>query len=108
MAHSFPTRRSSELADTRFTVPPTVVLEEVSGPGEDGWTPLVRRLHRGDGPGWQHELDEPTAKLLAGCRGALPLADLLGLLELAYGEIDQAAALPMVRDLVRHGMLVPV
>jgi methylase of polypeptide subunit release factors len=97
-----------DLADTRFVVPPTVVLEEVSGPGADGWAPLVRRLHRSDGPGWQHEVDEPTAKLLAGCQGALPLADLLGLLELAYGELDHDAALPMVRDLVRHGMLVPV
>ncbi|OLF12135.1 SAM-dependent methyltransferase [Actinophytocola xinjiangensis] len=92
----------------RFTVPSTVVLEEVSGPDDEGWTPLVRRLHRTDGPGWQHEIDEPTARLLAGCRGALPLEDLLALLELAYGELDRDAALPLVRDLVRHGMLVPV
>ena len=95
------------LLRTRFTVPPTVLLEEVSEPREDGWSAVVRRLHRTDGPGWQHELDEPTAKLLAGCRGALPLEDLLALLEFAYGAIDVAAALPVVRDLVRHGMLVP-
>jgi methylase of polypeptide subunit release factors len=96
-----------DLLRTRFTVPPTVVLEEVSAQGEDGWAPVVRRLHRMDGPGWQHEVDEPTAKLLAGCRGALPLEDLLALLEYAYGELDTDAALPIVRDLVRHGMLVP-
>lgn len=95
------------LPRTRFTVPPTVLLEEVAEPGEDGWAPVVRRLHRTDGPGWQHEVDEPTAKLLAGCRGALPLEDLLALLELAYEDIDPAAALPIVRDLVRHGMLTP-
>lgn len=98
---------AGELARTRFTVPPTVVLEEVSAPGEEGWSPVVRRLHRTDGPGWRHEIDEPTARLLAGCRGALPLEDLLALLELAYGPIDTAAALPLVRDLVLHGMLVP-
>lgn len=97
-----------ELLQTRFTVPPTVVLEEVSAQSEDGWDPVVRRLHRMDGPGWQHEVDEPTAKLLAGCRGELPLEDLLALLEFAYGELDTEAALPIVRDLVRHGMLVPV
>jgi methylase of polypeptide subunit release factors len=96
-----------ELAATRFVVPPTVVLEEVSGPCDEGWAPLVRRLHRTDGPGWQHEVDEPTARLLAGCRGALPLADLLSLLSLAYDDLDEAAALPIVRDLVLHGMLVP-
>ncbi|MGB3439688.1 MAG: methyltransferase [Actinophytocola sp.] len=95
------------LAETRFTVPPTVVLEEVSAAGDDGWAPLVRRLHRTDGPGWQHEVDEPTAKLLAGCRGALPIEELLALLEIAYDGIDTDAALPIVRDLVRHGMLVP-
>jgi methylase of polypeptide subunit release factors len=95
------------LAQTRFTVPPTVVLEEVSAPADDGWAPIVRRLHRTDGPGWQHEVDEPTAKLLAGCRGALPLEDLLALLEIVYDGIDTEAALPIVRDLVLHGMLVP-
>lgn len=96
-----------KLRQTRFTVPPTVVLEEVAMPAEEGWATVVRRLHRTDGPGWQHELDEPTAKLLAGCRGALPLEDLLALLEFAYDDLDPAAALPLVRDLVLHGMLVP-
>jgi methylase of polypeptide subunit release factors len=96
------------LLATRFTVAPTVLLEEVSEPDEEGWAAVVRRLHRTDGPGWQHEIDEPTAKLLAGCRGALPLEDLLGLLELVYDDLDPAAALPVVRDLVRHGMLLPV
>ena len=96
-----------ELASTRFVVPSSVVLEEVSSPGDEGWEPVVRRLHRMDGPGWQHEVDEPTARLLAGCRGALPLSDLLALLEVVYGGIDTEAALPIVRDLVLHGMLVP-
>jgi methylase of polypeptide subunit release factors len=97
------------LAAARFTVPPTVALEEVRAPADEGWEPLVRRLHRADGPGWQHEIDEPTARLLAGCRGALPLEDLLVLLDVAYGGggIDTAAALDIVRDLVLHGMLVP-
>jgi methylase of polypeptide subunit release factors len=96
-----------KLLRTRFTVPPTVLLEEVREPGEDGWAAVVRRLHRTDGPGWQHEVDEPIAKLLAGCRGALPLEDLLALLEFAYADLDPAAALPIVRDLVLHGMLLP-
>ncbi|TDV57164.1 DUF7059 domain-containing protein [Actinophytocola oryzae] len=96
------------LPRTTFTVPESVVLEEVSEPGEDGWATVVRRLHRMDGPGWQHEVDEPTARLLAGCRGGLPIEDLLALLEYAYGPVDWESALPIVRDLVLHGMLVPV
>lgn len=96
-----------KLAATRFTVPPTVLLEEISERGDEGWSPAVRRLHRLDGPGWRHDVDEPTARLLAGCRGALPLEDLLALLGSAYGDIDTDAALSLVRELVRHGMLVP-
>jgi hypothetical protein len=47
---------------------------------------------------------------LAGCQGALPLEDLIELLAAAQGlsaEELTAAALPVVRELVRHGMLVP-
>jgi hypothetical protein len=99
--------RTHRLPEERFVVPPSVVLEEVSSSSEEGWSSIVRRLHRVDGPGWQHEIDEPTARLLAGCQGAMTLEELLALLSFAYGEIDEAAALPMVRDLVLHGMLVP-
>ncbi|MBW4722207.1 DUF7782 domain-containing protein [Saccharothrix obliqua] len=99
-----------QLLNTRFTVPDTVVLEEVSTPADEGWEPVVRRLHRTDGPGWQHELDEVAAKLLAGFRGALPLADLVALLAYAHDADADAladAALPVVRELVRHGMVTP-
>ncbi|MTD59578.1 class I SAM-dependent methyltransferase [Amycolatopsis pithecellobii] len=99
-----------ELLDTRFRVPPTVLLETVAGPGEEGWETSIRRLHRMDGPGWQHEIDELASALLAGCRGALPLGDLLELLSFAHGgTVEQLrdAALPMIRELVRHGMLEP-
>ncbi|PRY30299.1 DUF7059 domain-containing protein [Umezawaea tangerina] len=101
---------AESLLATRFTVPESVLLEEVSSPDEEGWTAVVRRLHRQDGPGWQHELDEVAAALLAGCRGALPLEDLVTLLAFAHDQpLDGliANALPVVRDLVRHGMLRP-
>ncbi|WP_240687000.1 N5-glutamine methyltransferase family protein [Amycolatopsis suaedae] len=101
----------SRLLETVFTVPDTVVLERVDSPSDDGWSTTVRRLHRVDGPGWQHELDELATALLAGCRGHLPLEDLLGLLAAGHGQPEGAlteAALPVVRELVRHGMLTPV
>ncbi|KAA2254921.1 class I SAM-dependent methyltransferase [Solihabitans fulvus] len=99
-----------QLLATSFTVPPTVLLEEVSEPGAEGWSSVVRRLHRTDGPGWQQEVDELAAALLAGCRGALPLLDLVSLLAFAHDQSADAlaaAAVPMVRELVRHGMLLP-
>jgi methylase of polypeptide subunit release factors len=106
-AHGTP----QELLGSRFRVPDSVVLEEISGATDDGWRPVVRRLHRGDGPGWRHEIDELVAALLAGCRGLLPLRDLLELLAAAHGiatDAVVAAALPVVHELVLHGMLRPV
>ncbi|MFC4001008.1 methyltransferase [Prauserella oleivorans] len=96
------------LLGTAFRVPDTVVLERIEAVGDEGWATTVRRLHRTDGPGWQHEVDELTAALLAGCRGVLPLSDLLDLLAAAHGEDPETlreSALPVVRELVRHGML---
>jgi methylase of polypeptide subunit release factors len=98
------------LLATRFVVPSSVLLEEVSSADDEGWRPVVRRLHRMDGPGWRHEVDELVAALLAGCRGALPLADLLALLAAAHGEPTEELvriAVPVIRELVRHGMLLP-
>ena len=63
-----------------------------------------------EGPRWRHEVDEPAAALLAGCRGALPLRELVELLAFAHDRpVDAlvAAALPAVREMVRHGLLVP-
>ncbi len=97
-----------DLLDVVYRVPDNVALERVEAPGEDGWSTTVRRLHRTDGPGWQHELDELTTALLAGCRGALPMSDLLELLAAAHGEdpeLLRTAARPLVAELVRHGML---
>jgi methylase of polypeptide subunit release factors len=106
-AHSSP----DALLRARMKVADSVVLEEVSSSGDEGWEAVVRRLHRTDGPGWQHEVDELVRSLLAGCRGALPLGDLLELLAAAHGVPTDAlviAALPLVDQLVRHGMLEPV
>lgn len=89
----------------------TTVLEQVSEPTPEGWSPTVHRLHRTDGPGWRHEVDDLGARLIAGCQGALPLGDLVELLATAHGvapESMAAEAEPVIRELVRHGMLLPV
>ncbi|MGO4612781.1 methyltransferase [Nocardia sp. 2YAB30] len=98
----------------RFVVNPATALERVYLPGPDGWAPEVARVHRGDGPRWQHEVDETTVALLAGMRpDGLPLYELIELLALADGS-DQvtaefaADALSVVAGLVRHGLIEPV
>jgi methylase of polypeptide subunit release factors len=98
------------LLAARLRLAPSVVLEEVSQPGPDGWRPVAAAVRRTDGPGWRHELDSPAAALLAGCQGTLTLGELLELLAAAHDEPTGklvAASLPGVRELVRHGLLVP-
>jgi hypothetical protein len=98
------------LLAARLSLAPSVVLEQTSTPGADGWTPHTSAVRRVDGPGWRHDVDEPAAALLAGCQGALPLGELFDLLAFAHDRpVDElvAAALPGVREFVRHGLLVP-
>ncbi|WP_280506181.1 DUF7059 domain-containing protein [Nocardia farcinica] len=98
----------------RFEVDPHTALERVSLPGEEGWREQVLRVHRGDGPRWQHEVDEAAVSLLAGMRpDGLPLYDLVELLAVARGADEvspefAADALSVVGGLVRHGLIRPV
>jgi methylase of polypeptide subunit release factors len=93
-----------------LAVAPSVVLETYAEPGAEGWTDVGAAVARLDGPRWRHEVDGPAAALLAGCQGALALGELMELLAIAHdrpaGELV-AAALPAVREFVRHGVLVP-
>ncbi|WP_019853527.1 DUF7059 domain-containing protein [Actinopolyspora mortivallis] len=101
---------AEELLGSRLVAAPSLVLERVSSLAEEGWREFVHRLHRTDGPGWQHETDELGARLVAGCQGALPADELLELLAAAYGadsaELTRSAE-PVLRELVQHGMLLP-
>ncbi|MGW1741814.1 DUF7782 domain-containing protein [Nocardia sp. NPDC001965] len=99
---------------SRYRVDPLTALERVSLPGPQGWEQRVARLHRGDGPRWQHEVDETTVSLLAGMRpDGLPLYELIELLALSQGAQEVSpefaeAALGVVTGLVRHGLIHPV
>jgi methylase of polypeptide subunit release factors len=99
-----------DLLAARLAVAPSVVLERYAEPGDDGWTGVGAAVARLDGPHWRHEVDDPAAALLAGCRGALALGELVELLAFAHDRpADElvAATLPAVREFIRHGLLVP-
>jgi len=98
------------LLGARLRLADGVVLERYATAGDDGWVEAGTAVARAEGPRWRHEVDEPAAALLAGCRGELPLAELVELLAFAHDRPVDAlvsAALPTVRELVRHGLLVP-
>jgi hypothetical protein len=100
----------AQLLAARLAVAPSVLLETYAEPGTEGWAEVGSAVARRDGPLWRHEVDPPAAALLAGCQGVLSLGELVELLALAHdrptGELV-AATLPAVRELVRHGLLVP-
>jgi methylase of polypeptide subunit release factors len=103
--------RDNDLLSSRFVVAAATTLQQVSVPSEHGWEHAVARLHRGDGPAWQHEIDELGTALLAGMRsGGLTLGGLVTMLEAANGEPSgslQAGAVALVDGLVRHGLVLP-
>jgi hypothetical protein len=68
----------------------------------------VRQSH---GLRWELEVDEAVAGLIAGCADPAPLPPLLQLLAAANGVSTEAvgqAVLPVLRDLIERGFLVPV
>ncbi|HEY0813999.1 MAG TPA: methyltransferase [Pseudonocardia sp.] len=98
------------LLGARLALAPSVLLERWAQPGPEGWTEVGASVVRQDGPRWRHEVDGPAAALLAGCHGALALNELVELLAVAHDRAVDGlveAALPAVRELVRHGLLVP-
>ena len=104
------------LLDARLRLADGVVLERYATAGEDGWAEVGAAVARAEGPRWRHEVDAVGVALLAGSRAAapdhvLPLGELVALLAMAHDRPVDAlagAALPAVRELVRHGLLVPV
>ncbi|TSD96040.1 methyltransferase [Skermania sp. ID1734] len=99
--------------DGRLRVHPATALEQVSVPGADGWERVVTRLHRGDGPRWQHEVDDAIAALVGGIRPDGPALDtLIDVVALAFAgdaptpqwRHDAGAA---VDALIRHGLVEP-
>ncbi|NLE79527.1 MAG: methyltransferase [Rhodococcus sp.] len=103
--------REHDVLTARFLVDEHTALERVHLPGDDGWEQVVVRVHRGNGPLWQHEVDDLTAALLAGMRAdGLPLGELVEILAYAHDEDPEAiaeAAVPVVHSLVRHGLVTP-
>lgn len=100
-----------DLMATRLTLAATDLLEQRHVPGPDGWTPVLRMVHRPGGPGASVQLDEWGQALLAGCTGALPLGTLIELLAAAHGldaEALGAAVIPAVRTAITRGLLLPV
>nr|WP_156399626.1 methyltransferase [Rhodococcus sp. Leaf278] len=104
--------REHDILDSVLTLDPDTALERVYLPGDEGWAQVAVRVHRGNGPQWQHDVDELGAALLAGLRpDGLPVGELVELLAAAHDEDPEdlaAHAVTMMQGLVRHGLVLPV
>lgn len=79
--------------------------------GEDpGWQPALSTLSQSGGLRWELEVDEAVAMLVAACTGDIPAGVALRLIassaDLPADRVVQAL-LPVLRDLVGRGFLVP-
>ncbi|MDJ0391740.1 class I SAM-dependent methyltransferase [Rhodococcus sp. G-MC3] len=103
--------RENDPAETVYLLDASTALERVYLPGDEGWSSEVTRVHRGNGPHWQHEIDELGALLLGAMRpGRLVLAELVRILAAAH-DLDEDALLDaatlLVVGLQRHGLIHP-
>ena len=99
-----------ELLDTSLTAAPGLVRERSDLLAADGWEVAAARLRQSYGMRWEVEVDDAMAAVVAGCDGTTPLLTLMAVLAAALQaprDDIAAAALPVVRDLVGRGFLVP-
>jgi methylase of polypeptide subunit release factors len=84
-------------------------LLDDSGSGA-GWRTELSRLRQNHGMRWELEVDDAVAAVVAACDGttplAVPVAVLASSLDREPGEVA-AALLPVLRDLVQRGFLIP-
>ncbi|GGG08414.1 SAM-dependent methyltransferase [Rhodococcoides trifolii] len=103
--------REHDVLASTFALDPATALEEVSLPSGEGWSRVVTRVHRGNGPQWSHEIDELGAALLAGLRhDGLPAGELVSLLAAAHGvdpdDLGEGAE-ELLTALLLHGLITP-
>jgi methylase of polypeptide subunit release factors len=87
-----------------------LVLERADVLGAAGWSTATARLRQSHGLRWEVDTDEAISGLVAACDGVRPVGVLVALLAAASGQpaADVAeAALPVLRDLVARGFLLP-
>jgi hypothetical protein len=101
----------AELLGTRLATSPGVVRERTEVLAGSGWQDAGARIRQSSAMRWEIEVDDAVAALLAGCDGRTPLEMPVRLLAAALGRSEpevSAGLVPVVRDLIGRGFLVPV
>lgn len=107
---------SKDILDAGFQVRPGVAVERVSiadSVNQQGFEEFALRLSRTDGPRWSHDIDDELLRVLSALHPSAALSSVVDIMAM-LGAIDEdsveetkQALVPIVVDLVRHGLLVP-
>nr|WP_120492423.1 methyltransferase [Corynebacterium lactis] len=99
-----------------FRVRPGVAIERVSLADEElaqGFTHFDTRISRTDGPAWSHSIDELVASIIGALHPEAALGSVIDVMDMlgAFGQADVSeikdAVVPLIVDLVRHGIVLP-
>lgn len=100
----------ADLLATRLAAADGLVRVRQDLRGGEGWDTALEQLRLSDGMRWEVETDAAVSALVAGCDGTVPLAVLVEMLAAGLGaDADEVgtALVPVVRDLVGRGLLLP-
>lgn len=102
---------ADRLGESTLKAAADVVLSTHAIPSPEGWSPQVLTLRQGGGLRWEVEADAAIAAFVAGCTGTATVEQLTAVLASSMGADTRdvlAALSPVLIDLVRRGLLVPV
>jgi hypothetical protein len=100
----------AELLHAALRTAPGVVRTRHDLIEDGGWQTALSNLRLSDGMRWEVETDDAVSSMLAACDGSTPLNVTLQVLAASVdAPVDQVtdALLPVVRDLVSRGFLLP-
>jgi methylase of polypeptide subunit release factors len=104
-------RSVAQLLDARLVAAPGLVRSTHSVISAEGWQPALVQLRQSGGLRWELEVDDAVAALVTACAGEPTLGVVLSVLAAAVSAgVDEVttALIPVVRDLIERGFLVPV
>ena len=109
-------RSAAEILAAKFQLRPSAALTTVSladAQLRQGFTAYETRLSRSDGPGWLHTIDENLATVVsalhpeASLESIVDIVAMLGVFDEAQLPAIRQELVPLIVDLVRHGIVLP-
>lgn len=110
-------RGAADVLAAGFRLRPGLAVERVEVADherEQGFEPAALRVTRTDGPRWSHDTDEAVVRILSALHPDASLGTVIDVMAM-LGAIDEDAAdgvkeavVPVIVDLVRHGLVLPV